>query len=131
VQVLLTLGGSRLYESRLVDATTKLGPLWLPFSHNASLGIRGVNASSPKSRLGSDFGELPQAAPDLCDAACCGPPQFDQFPSRQTQGTVWLQLRTVVVPPKKRRWIIGDTNDGYVALPRCGLPNCQLDEDLR
>ena len=30
-----------------------------------------------------------------------------------------------------RRWIIGDMNDGYVALPRCGLPNCQLDEDLR
>lgn len=31
----------------------------------------------------------------------------------------------------ERRWIIGDMNAGYVALPRCGLPNCQLDEDLR
>jgi predicted RNase H-like nuclease len=29
----------------------------------------------------------------------------------------------------ERRWIIGDMNDGYVTLPRCGLPNCQLDKD--
>ena len=26
----------------------------------------------------------------------------------------------------ERRWIIGDMNDGYVALPRCELPNCQI-----
>jgi predicted RNase H-like nuclease len=29
----------------------------------------------------------------------------------------------------ERRWIIGDMNDGYIALPRCELPNCQLDKD--
>jgi predicted RNase H-like nuclease len=27
----------------------------------------------------------------------------------------------------ERRWIVGDTNDGYVVLPRCNLPNCRLD----
>jgi predicted RNase H-like nuclease len=26
----------------------------------------------------------------------------------------------------ERRWIIGDMNDGYVALPRCELPSCQI-----
>lgn len=26
----------------------------------------------------------------------------------------------------ERRWIVGDMNDGYVMLPRCNLPNCQL-----
>lgn len=26
----------------------------------------------------------------------------------------------------ERRWIIGNMNDGYVALPRCVLPNCQI-----
>jgi predicted RNase H-like nuclease len=30
----------------------------------------------------------------------------------------------------ERRWIIGDMNDGYVALPRCELSNCQLNEYL-
>jgi predicted RNase H-like nuclease len=26
----------------------------------------------------------------------------------------------------ERCWVVGDMNDGYVALPRCDLPNCQL-----
>jgi predicted RNase H-like nuclease len=28
----------------------------------------------------------------------------------------------------ERTWIIGDMNDGYVALPRCGLSNCELNK---
>jgi predicted RNase H-like nuclease len=27
-------------------------------------------------------------------------------------------------------WIVGDMNDGYVALPRCKLPRCRLNPDL-
>ena len=30
---------------------------------------------------------------------------------------------------EERCWVVGDTTDGYVALPRCGLPNCQLTQD--
>jgi predicted RNase H-like nuclease len=27
---------------------------------------------------------------------------------------------------EERCWVVGDMNDGYVNLPRCSLPNCQL-----
>jgi predicted RNase H-like nuclease len=30
----------------------------------------------------------------------------------------------------ERCWIIGDTNDGYVGLPRCKLRHCRLNPDL-
>jgi predicted RNase H-like nuclease len=29
----------------------------------------------------------------------------------------------------ERRWVVGDVNTGYVALPRCTLPNCELNEN--
>jgi predicted RNase H-like nuclease len=31
---------------------------------------------------------------------------------------------------EERSWIVGDMIDGYVALPRCKLPNCRLNQDL-
>jgi predicted RNase H-like nuclease len=26
----------------------------------------------------------------------------------------------------ERSWVVGDLNNGYVSIPRCGLPSCQL-----